>query len=550
MISTAELSFTHPGALTGFLHVQFEVPRGVTAALIGDNGTGKTTLLRLLAGELEPDTGTAHIAGSVAFMPQEVGYGPRFGVGTDVRTMLGVFAPQPLGQIDADIRAATAALEAGDDSAGIALGELYDQWGHLGGYDLEATWDRSCQTILGMGLEEVAERLATSLSGGERKRLVLEVLLTGTAETLLLDEPDNYLDIPAKVLLEQRLRESDKTILMVSHDRDLLAAAPQRIVTLERAGAWVHHGAYDTYGEARQARQDKMGDELKRWEDEELRLRDLVRILKERARYSPKFAPKANAAESRWKRFKDGGPPPPPVATQTVTIRLAGQESGRRLLQMKGLAVPGLIEAFEDEVRLDQRIALIGPNGSGKTHLLRALQDADGANELAGTVRRGDGCEVGYFAQVTENKALFDRTPEAIIEEQTGNRQRMMNALARYGLVGTATQTYQTLSGGQKARLEILLLELEGTNLLLLDEPTDNLDIDSSVSLEGALEDFRGAVVAVTHDRTFLRTMNRWLHLGHDGKLVELTDADVAVDALVGGLDSVSRAARRNITKP
>ncbi len=545
MISVSGLSHMHPGAATGFLDVSFDVPAGTTAALVGDNGVGKTTLLRALAGELEPDTGSATVRGTVGYMPQEVGVdaGP-----VDVRALLASFAPPPLDEVDAGIRAATAALDTGDADAGIRVGELYGRWGDLGGYELEALWDVACQRVLGCGIDEASGRDAASLSGGERKQLVLEVLLGSSLDVLLLDEPDNYLDVPATVVLEERLRTSTKTIFLISHDRDLLAHAPTRIVTLERGGAWVHPGGWSTYEDAYATRQERLGDELQRWQDEERRLRDLVRILKERARYSDVFAPKARAAESRWRRFVDGGPPPPPVPAQKVTIRLAGRESGRRIARVHQLAVPGLVRPFDEDLRLGDRIGLVGPNGTGKTHLLRALRDRTSREGDGGPVELGIGVGVGFFAQVTDNPNLAGRTPRDAAEDATGNHERAMQGLARYGLAGAATQPYETLSGGQKARLEILLLELGGTNLLLLDEPTDNLDIASSQALETALEGFRGAVVAVSHDRAFLRTLDRFLHLDAEGHLHEIADADAAIASLLDGLGALSPASRRRVT--
>lgn len=538
MINVNGLAFIHPGAMDGFADTSFVVPTGAHAALIGDNGVGKTTLMRILAGALEPDDGELKVTGTVRYMPQEIGFDDPT---ASLRQLLGRFAPEPLDGINARICAAEIALAAGDMEAGMEIGEALGLWGDLGGYELEAVWDQACRTIVGKGFDEIADRTVMQLSGGERKRLVLEVLFTSGVDVLLLDEPDNYLDIPAKLLLQERVKATPQTVLMISHDRDLLSAAPDRVITLEGRGAWIHHGTYATYQEAFEKRQESLGDELQRWNDEEKRLRDYVRLLKERARYSPDFAKKANAAESRWKRFVADGPPPPPSSEQTVKINLSGRGSGKRMLALDGLGVPGLVESFTDEVHHGERIGLIGPNGTGKTHLIRALA-GDPTSEHEGEVRHGARVEPGYFAQVTDNPALQGRTSLEIVGEHIGNEQRARSTLARYGLADTVRQPYETLSGGQKARLEILTLELSGVNLLLLDEPTDNLDLASAAALEIALEGFQGAVLAVSHDRAFLRSLDRFLHVGEDGQVHALADYPAAMVALVDGIAEVGKA--------
>ncbi|MFT5222492.1 MAG: ATPase subunit of ABC transporter with duplicated ATPase domains [Glaciecola sp.] len=541
LINVHGLAFIHAGAMDGFDDASFVIPSGAHAALIGDNGVGKTTLIRLLAGELEPDDGEATITGTVRYMPQEVGFDDP---SATLRMMLGRFAPEPLDAINDRICAAEVALEAGDLEAGMDLGDAWALWGDMGGYELEAVWDQACRAIVGQGFDALAHRTVAQLSGGERKRLVLEVLFTSGVDVLLLDEPDNYLDIPAKLRLQEQIRDSSQTILMISHDRDLLSGAPDRVITLEGRGAWVHHGTYATYEEAFENRQESLGDELQRWEDEEKRLRDFVRILKERARYSPVFAKKANAAESRLKRFVAQGPPPPPSSEQTVSMALRGRGSGKRMLKLEGLGIPGLVETFSDEVHHGERIGLIGPNGTGKTHLIRALA-SDPTSEHEGQVTHGARVEAGYFAQVTDHTELVGKTPLAIVRQYIGNEQRARATLARYGLATNVRQEYETLSGGQKARLEILTLELTGVNLLLLDEPTDNLDLASAAALETALDGYDGAVLAVSHDRAFLRSLDRFLHIGEDGRVHSLSDYEAAMIALVNGVDEVGKASAR-----
>ncbi len=248
----------------------------------------------------------------------------------------------------------------------------------------------------------------------------------------------------------------------------------------------------------------------------------------------------ANAAETRWERFRDAGPPPPPATTRPMRARLRGGDSARRAVTVKDAAYDGLFLPFADEVHHGERLALIGPNGTGKTHLLRVL--AGMIEPSDGRVVLGSRVVPGLFTQVNDRPDFLGRTAGEIVEERAGNHEATMKHLARYGLERTARQGYETLSGGQKARLEVLALELAGQNLLLLDEPTDNLDIESSEALEAALEGFEGTVVSVSHDRTFLEEQDRFWLLDTDGVVTELVDWESALDALLTER-SVTRAA-------
>ena len=426
-----------------------------------------------------------------------------------------------------------AQLEAGDPDAGIKLGVAIADWSALGGYELEGQWDAACRAIVRAPFTDVADRPAMTLSGGERKRLVLDVLLSSDADVLLLDEPDNFLDVPAKLELERQIRSSKKTVLMISHDREVLSDAVGSIVTLEGSGAWVHGGSYATYPEAREDRQRRLGDAVRRWHIEERRLYQLMKTFKERARYSSDWARRADAAETRWRRFRDSGPPPSPVTDVAIAVRIRGGDSARRVLDVRSVGLSGLVSPFSDEVHFGERVGLIGPNGSGKSELIRVL--AGRREPDVGELVVGPRVSTGLFTQTQTRRDLRGRVvlDVVLIRVGGGGMQAAMGALARYGLAEAASRPYDVLSGGEKARLEVLVLELEGHNLLLLDEPTDNLDIDSSEALEKALDTFQGTVVAISHDRAFLRTMDRFVMVLHDGAVLSLPSYEAALEALI-----------------
>jgi ATPase subunit of ABC transporter with duplicated ATPase domains len=532
-ISISDLAYAHPGGDLLFSEVSFRVPAGRCAGLVGANGVGKTTLLRIAAAELEATGGTVAIADGAAYMPQDIGSSP----GT-VRELLLATTPPRLRRTGRAVIDAECALEGGDADAGVRLGEAIGDWSELGGYELEGRWDAACRRVLAASLDEAGDRPAATLSGGERKRLALDLLLASEADVLLLDEPDNFLDIPSKRWLEDSLRASRKTVVMISHDREVLAAACDMVVTLEGRGCWVHGGSYRDYAAAREHRQKLMGDRVQQWKDEERRLYRLMKTFKERARYAPDWAKKADAAESRWRRFADEGPPPAPVVDRQIKPRLKGGDSARRAIVLEDLTIPGLISRASDEVHFGERVSLIGPNGAGKSHLMRLIAGED--VEHTGVARLGPRVTPGLFTQHNTRAGFGQGTVLDVVLALTGSVEKAMGALARYGLHEASRRAADTLSGGQRARLEILCLELEGHNLLLLDEPTDNLDVLSAEALEEALEGFEGTVLATSHDRAFLRRLDRFLLLDGDGSLTSIPDIGRALEALGAGTASQS----------
>jgi ATPase subunit of ABC transporter with duplicated ATPase domains len=523
-IQLHQVAFGYPGGDLLFEDISFRVATGDCVALVGPNGVGKSTILRILARELPPVKGTVSVDGSIGTLPQDLG---KVGEGTTVRQLLVQMSTARLRDAGTAL-AATEARHAREDSekSGLALAEAVSHWGEVGGYDEEARWSACTERVLRQPFADAEHRLVAELSGGERKRLALEVLLDSDIGTVLLDEPDNFLDLAGKEWLEDRLRSLRKTVLVVSHDRELLTRVPAKLVTIETNGAWTHGGNFSTYHEARDARNEKLGADVARWEQEERRLFRNYKLLKQRASISDANAAKANAAETRWKRWVQAGPPPAPPTDRSVTMRLRGGRSGKRVLECKRLELEGLTEPFDFEVWQGERVAILGPNGTGKSHFLRLLAGGDVAH--SGAWRLGAEVRPELFHQTNEPEEFRANTPAEILDP-LAPRPAVLAGLARYGIRQTADLPVDVLSGGQRARLQILGLEMKRANLLLLDEPTDNLDLDSAESLQDALAEFDGTLITVTHDRWFMKAADRFIVFAYDCSVVEARDRDDAL---------------------
>ncbi|MGY1636191.1 ABC-F family ATP-binding cassette domain-containing protein [Geodermatophilus sp. SYSU D00742] len=502
--------------------VSFRVGEGARAALVGENGAGKTTLLRIVAGDLAPEAGTVARSGGLGVMRQFIG-----SVRDDTtvqRFLVDLATPAVRSAWEAVEAAELTLMETEDDTAQMAYAEALGQWGDAGGYEAEVTWDAVTVAALGIPYERCKYRDLSTLSGGEQKRLALEALLRGPDQVLLLDEPDNYLDVPGKRWLEERLLETRKTVLFVSHDRELLARVADRVVTVEGGTAWVHGGGFTGYPAARAARHERMAELRRRWDEEHERLVELVRTLQQQAANSPDMASRYRAMQTRLARFEAAGPPPDRPPEQKVAMRLRGGRTGVRAVMAEQLELSGLMRPFDLEVWYGDRVAVLGANGAGKSHFLRLLAGQEVAH--AGGWRLGARVVPGFFAQTHAHPDWQERTPVDLLwHGEPGragvDRGRAMAALRRYGLADAGDQPFRTLSGGQQARFQILLLELSGATLLLLDEPTDNLDVLSAEALEEALTAFEGTVLAVTHDRWFARSFDRFLVFGADGRVYE-----------------------------
>jgi ATPase subunit of ABC transporter with duplicated ATPase domains len=527
--------------------VSFRVGEGAKVALVGANGAGKTTLLRIVSGDLTAHAGVVTRSGGLGVMRQLL---TQEHAGSTVDDLLLSVAPPAVRAAAATVHAAELAMmQSDDEQTQMRYAHALSDWADAGGYDIEVLWDVCTIAALGIPFDRAKYRDLATLSGGEQKRLVLEALLRGPDAVLLLDEPDNFLDVPGKLWLEERLRESPKTVLFVSHDRELMNNTATRVVTLELGAAgntaWVHPGGFSTYHAARRDRFARLEQQRKRWDEEHAKLRALMLMYKQKAAYNSDMASRYHAAVTRLRRFEEAGPPENQPREQQVKMRLAGGRTGKRAVICEQLELIGLMRPFDLEVWYGERVAVLGSNGSGKSHFLRLLagggSDPDVEHRPVGEVpiepvrhtgraRLGARVRPGWFVQTHAHPELVGRTLLEILHRGDAHRTGMpredaARALDRYELAHASEQRFESLSGGQQARLQILLLELSGATLLLLDEPTDNLDVESAEALEEGLTGFAGSVIAVTHDRWFARGFDRFLVFGSDGSVYESTEA-------------------------
>ena len=526
--------------------VSFRVGEGAKVALVGANGAGKTTLIRIVSGDLDAQEGAITRSGGLGVMRQFIG---QVRDESTVRDLLLSVAPPRITKAAAALDAAELRMmESEDEPTQMAYAHALSDWADAGGYDAEVLWDTCTVSALGIPFDRAQYRETRTLSGGEQKRLALEALLRGTDEVLILDEPDNYLDVPGKEWLEQRLAESPKTVLFVSHDRELLARTATHVVTIELGAAgntsWTHPGSFATYHQARSDRFARLEELRRRWDEEHIKLKALVLMYKNKAAYNDGLASRYQAAKTRLAKFEEIGPPQEIARDQTVRMRLTGGRTGKRAVVCEAVELTGLMKPFDLEVWFGERVAVLGANGSGKSHFLRLLA-AGGSDpdiehrpigdveirpvEHSGVVRLGARVRPGWFAQTHDHPELMGRTLLEILHRGDDHRDGMgreqaARKLDRYELAYAGDQTFETLSGGQQARFQILLLELSGATLLLLDEPTDNLDLASAEALEEGLEAFEGTVLAVTHDRWFARGFDRFVVFSADGTVREVPE--------------------------
>jgi ATP-binding cassette subfamily F protein 3 len=479
------------------------LPSGQRFGLVGRNGTGKSTLLRLIAGELQPDEGSLRLQAGV-----RIGVVAQVAPGGELTPLESVLAA------DRERASLLAELEATPEPARLA--EIHDRLSAIGA---DAAPARAARILKGLGFDEEAQgRPLSSFSGGWRMRVALAAVLFLEPDLLLLDEPTNHLDLEAVTWLEEHLRRYPRTLLLVSHDRDLLNAVPERIVHLENRKLTLYQGSYDTFARTRAERMVLLEKSRAKQELERAHIQSFI----DRFRYK---ASKARQAQSRIKmleRLKEvAAPPPEPEivfsfpTSQVPAPPMITVERGR-----VGYGDKVVLDRIDLRLDPDDRIALLGANGNGKSTLAKFLGGR--LEPMSGTITRARNLRAGFFAQ----HQIEDLEPEQngiqhLLARLPQERVQQLRArLARFGLGSERAETpARHLSGGEKTRLALCLMCLDAPQILILDEPTNHLDIDSREALVEALNDFPGAVLLISHDRHLVELVADRLWLVADGRV-------------------------------
>ena len=491
------------GGKTVVEHLTFSLRAGDKMGVVGRNGAGKTSTLKVLAGEAPAGGGTAIHRGALGYLRQD----PRQHREDDlVKGLEYILAARDLVEMARRVEKARIALEESHDDRNVArFARAEEAYRDTGGYQAES----EARTITaGLGLAN--DRLALpvgALSGGERRRLELARILFGGSDLLMLDEPTNHLDADAKFWLMKFLASYKGALMVVSHDIGLLDTSITRILHLDRDGVVEYKGTYSQYREARRQDEERLTALASRQEAEIKRLKTLADSMRGQ---TAKRARKAKTLDTRAAKLAERKVEGP-TKERTVKFRFPEPpHCGKTVLTTEGLAKsyggPPVFEDVTFSVARGDRLLIMGLNGAGKTSLLRILTEQTDAD--AGTFRFGHGVVPGYYAQ--EHEGITDGIDVLthMRAESPAEDQQLRSLLGMFGLSGgIAFQDAGTLSGGEKTKLALAQLVAGRKNLLLLDEPTNNLDPPSRTAIAEALQDWPGAMVIVSHDTEFVEAL-------------------------------------------
>ncbi|HMX75632.1 MAG TPA: ABC-F family ATP-binding cassette domain-containing protein, partial [Anaerolineales bacterium] len=514
------------GAKRIFENLNWEIQNGQKIGLIGANGAGKSSLFKLIEGEHSPELGGS-ITRARLITTGYLSQHPELDL--TLTAFEAALAGNPrVAEVQADLERVEASLGDAEvygnerrlQQALELQHKLIEEYHALGGDSYPA---RVRSMLLGLGLAESELNKSLSiLSGGQKKLVGLARLLLVRPDILLLDEPDNHLDLPGKMFLEKLIREYDGTVVLISHDRYLLDAAVTHIAELEDGKLTVFEGDYSSFiadKETRMARQEEL---FRAQQHEITRMQIAIKrfAIWGKIYDNEKFAAKAKTMQKRLDKMDKIEKPV--LDRKRMELRLNGWRGSNKVLELAGVSKSfGSKQVFanlNETIWHGERVGLIGPNGAGKSVLLRMILGKETPD--VGEIKIGPSISIGHYAQEHETLDFNQTVVEAVRYAGEMSESRATAFLLRYLFTyKQVSQKIGELSGGERSRLQLALVVLSGANFLLLDEPTNNLDIASAEVLEQALEDFEGTVLVISHDRYFLdRTVERLLVI-EDGQL-------------------------------
>ena len=534
------------GAHTIFRDLSWEVQHDQKIGLIGPNGAGKSSLLKLITGEHSPEKGGAVIKArgvTLGYLPQHPEFDP-----DRTAISLALEGNPRVAEVDSELARLEAklgdpdvyndpkALERTLDAQHILL----EEFEALGGQNYDS---RVRELLRGLGLPQTDfDKPIRALSGGQKKLIGLARLLLAKPSVLLLDEPDNHLDMPGKAYLEKLINDYQGAVVIISHDRYMLDACVTHIAEIEDGRITTFIGNYTEFivdKEERLARQE----ELYQIQQREIgRLEMALKRYKQWVVFNDKFATRIHNMEARIERIDKIDRPI--LDRRRMGLELNGWRGSNKVLELidvtKAFSHRTVLADISFLIRHGERVGLIGANGAGKSVLLRLILGRE--QPTRGEIKIGPSVKVGYYAQEHDTLDFNQTLIDAVRLAGNMSESNAVSLLIRYLFsYQQATQKIGSLSGGERSRLQLALLVLSGANFLLLDEPTNNLDIASAEVLENALNDFNGTVLVISHDRYFLdRTVSR-IYALEDGTITEHIGgySDYATQVPLNGLKPV-----------